>query len=54
MEMHVLVPGQWSVQQGHDLLERIETDLREALTNITVTTHLEPWNESLSEDKSTG
>jgi hypothetical protein len=30
------------VQQGHDLLERIEGDIRQALPPVTVDTHLEP------------
>ena len=41
ISMHVLVPGGWTVQQGHDLLERIETEIRSTLTNATVITHLE-------------
>lgn len=36
----VLVPGAWTVQQGHDLLERIERELRAALPYATVLTHL--------------
>lgn len=39
--MHVLVPGAWSVRQGHDLLERIEEEIREALPGASVFTHLE-------------
>ena len=42
VSVHVLVPPEWSVQQGHDLLERIEADMRRALPPITVDTHLEP------------
>jgi len=42
VSVHVLVPPEWSVQQGHDLLERIEADIRRALPPITVDTHLEP------------
>jgi divalent metal cation (Fe/Co/Zn/Cd) transporter len=40
--MHVLVPGDWNVQRGHDLCERIEDDIRQALPESTVFTHLEP------------
>lgn len=40
--MHVLVPGQWTVQQGHDLLEEIERALDERLPDVHVLTHLEP------------
>lgn len=39
--MHVLVPGAWTVRRGHDLLERIEDDVREALPGASVFTHLE-------------
>jgi cation diffusion facilitator family transporter len=42
VSMHVLVPPGWTVQQGHDLLERIEADVRSALPPVTVDTHLEP------------
>ena len=42
ISMHVLVPGAWTVQRGHDLCEDIERALREALPETTVFTHLEP------------
>ena len=42
ISVHVLVPGKWSVQRGHDLLETIESEIREALPQALVTTHLEP------------
>ncbi len=42
VSVHVLVPPGWTVQQGHDLLERIEADVRSALPPVTVDTHLEP------------
>ena len=48
VSMHVLVPGRWTVQHGHDLLERIESDLRSALPNVTVFTHLEPLEDPVS------
>ena len=48
MSVHILVPGHWSVQQGHRLLERIERDIRKALTDITVFTHLEPMEDPVS------
>lgn len=46
--LHVLVPGHWSVQQGHDWAERIEADIRSALPNAHVTTHLEPLEDPVS------
>lgn len=42
VSMHVLVPGEWSITQGHDLVERIEHDIRAALPGAIVLTHLEP------------
>ena len=48
VSLHVLVPGAWSVQRGHDLLERIEDDLRIAVPNATVFTHIEPIEDPTS------
>jgi cation diffusion facilitator family transporter len=42
VSVHVLVPGVWTVQHGHELLEEIERDIRAALPNAAVLTHLEP------------
>lgn len=46
--MHVLVPGAWTVQRGHELLEEIEAQIRAAVPNATVTTHLEPLEDPCS------
>jgi cation diffusion facilitator family transporter len=46
--LHVLVPGQWTVQIGHDWAEQIETDICKALPHTHVTTHLEPMEDPLS------
>ena len=48
VSVHVLVPGDWRVQRGHDLVERIEHDLRAALQHATVFTHLEPLEDPAS------
>jgi cation diffusion facilitator family transporter len=40
--IHVLVPGEWTVHQGHDLLEEVEAAIGEALPDTAVDTHLEP------------
>jgi cation diffusion facilitator family transporter len=50
VSLHVLVPGHWTVDQGHELLERIETDIRRALPNVTAFTHLESLNDPSSWD----
>jgi cation diffusion facilitator family transporter len=48
VSLHVLVPGDWTVQQGHDWSERIEGDIRGAVPHAHVTTHLEPQEDPLS------
>jgi cation diffusion facilitator family transporter len=50
VSVHVLVPGQWTVQRGHHLLERIEADVRQALPGVTVFTHLESLDDPASWD----
>lgn len=51
--VHILVPGQWSVQKGHNLLEQIEQDMRLVLPQAHITTHLEPLeDEAALEDVS--
>jgi cation diffusion facilitator family transporter len=45
VSVHVLVPGDWTVARGHQLLERIEADIRAALDNASVLTHLEPLDD---------
>jgi cation diffusion facilitator family transporter len=42
ISFHVLVPGDWTVQRGHDLLEELEREIRAAVPGATVFTHLEP------------
>ncbi len=42
LAMHVLVPGGWTVQRGHDLLEQVEARLLDAVPHLLVDTHLEP------------
>ena len=53
ISFHVLVPGEWSVQRGHDLLEAIEAEIRQALPSVTVFTHLEPLNDPVSWEDTT-
>ena len=46
--VHVLVPGEWTVQKGHDMAERIEVEMLALLHNGHVTTHLEPLEDPVS------
>ena len=48
ISMHVLVPGSWSVKRGHDLSERIEKDITQALPMSTVFIHIEPLEDPAS------
>lgn len=48
VSFHVLVPGSWTVFEGHQLLEHIENDLKEVLPGIILSTHLEPLEDHTS------
>ncbi|WP_420644196.1 cation diffusion facilitator family transporter [Candidatus Leptofilum sp.] len=48
ISVHVQVPGAWSVNRGHALLEKVERDLRLVLPPVTVFTHLEPVDDPVS------
>ncbi len=50
VSFHVLVPGSWTVQRGHDLAEDVETATRAALPHATVFTHVEPAEDPASFD----
>lgn len=45
---HVLVPGAWTVQQAHDLVEVVEDEVRGVLEGVHVTTHVEPKEDERS------
>jgi cation diffusion facilitator family transporter len=42
ISLHVLVPGPWTVSEGHDLAHRVERSIREELSPVHVATHVEP------------
>jgi cation diffusion facilitator family transporter len=48
ISFHILVPGDWTVQRGHDLLEKIEERVRDAVPGSVVDTHLEPIEDPVS------
>jgi cation diffusion facilitator family transporter len=50
VSLHVLVPGNWTVQRGHDLVEKVEAALRKRLPYASVFTHLEPAEDPRSFD----
>jgi cation diffusion facilitator family transporter len=52
VSLHVLLPGQWSIQRGHELLEEIEARIRTVLPGVVVFTHMEPLGDpSAMEDQ---
>lgn len=48
ISLHVLVPGEWTVQRGHDVVEDIEADIRAVVRFSHLTTHLEPLEDPRS------
>ena len=50
VSLHLLVPGDWTVQQGHDLAEQVEMEIIEALPDASVMTHIEPIDDPASFD----
>jgi len=48
ISVHVLVPGDWTVQRGHELLEKIEADIRNAVSDSVIFTHLESLDDPAS------
>lgn len=48
VSVHILVPGQWTIQKGHQLVESIETEIRQAMPGVSIFTHLEPLNDPAS------
>jgi cation diffusion facilitator family transporter len=50
VSVHIIVPGTWTVHEGHQLMDRIEIDIRQALPETTVFTHLESLEDPRSWD----
>lgn len=48
ISVHVLVPGDWTVHRGHELLEQFEAEIRAALPEAVVFTHLESLDDPAS------
>ena len=50
VEVHLLLPGDWSLRRAHDLAETLENDIRTALPQAHVLTHLEPLDDPRAHD----
>jgi cation diffusion facilitator family transporter len=48
VSVHVLVPGNMSVHDAHHIAENIEKDIRNALNDTVVFTHIEPVEDEIS------
>jgi len=48
MVVHLLVPGNWSVSQGHQLAEKIVNQVQAAIPGANIVTHVEPQDDPLS------
>lgn len=49
ISMHLLVPGEWSVKQGHDWADQVEETIIGLFDEpVTVSTHIEPVNDPAS------
>jgi len=46
--VHILVPDEWTVQRGHELIEQIVSDICAAVPGSNVLTHMEPLDDPLS------
>lgn len=46
--VHILVPGDWTVDRGHRLVERIESEIRDTVPGIMIVTHLESLDDPRS------
>lgn len=50
MSVHLLMPGEWTIARGHDISEKLENELRQAIPGLVVVTHLEPIEDPVSWD----
>lgn len=53
ISMHVLVPGAWTVEHGHQFVTKIENELSSAIGDSVVFTHLESLSDPASFDDKT-
>jgi cation diffusion facilitator family transporter len=48
MVVHLLVPGAWTVSQGHQLSEQVEREIMRTIPNSNIATHVEPIEDPAS------
>lgn len=50
VSLHMLVPGDWTVHDAHHIAEELEADIRRAMGDAVVFTHLEPIEDEISQN----
>lgn len=50
VSLHMLVPGAWTIQRGHELAEQLEREIRTVLPHANLLTHIEPIEDPASFD----
>jgi divalent metal cation (Fe/Co/Zn/Cd) transporter len=50
ISLHVLVPGTWTVERGHQFVTQIENELSDAIVDSVIFTHLESLTDKASYD----
>ncbi len=48
VSVHVQVPGDWTVDRGHQMLGHVASEIRQALPEAYVATHLEPLTDPVA------
>lgn len=48
IDLHLVVPRKWTIEEAHQVSDRIEKEIREALANTQVIIHIDPCNKSLN------
>jgi len=48
IDLHLVVPRHWTIEEAHLVSDRIEKKMREALANTQIIIHIDPCNKSLN------
>ncbi|MBI3946871.1 MAG: cation transporter [Armatimonadetes bacterium] len=51
VDVHLFVADQLSVGEAHDVAEKAENRIREALPGVLIVTHVEPWSEQSHQEQ---
>jgi cation diffusion facilitator family transporter len=47
IDLHLVVPRHWTIEEAHQVSDRIEKEIRRTLANTQVIIHIDPCNKSL-------